>query len=298
MNTFLLLFLCFALGIAVKRFAGPPAGMAQGLNWWILNVALPALVLDLIPRLHFDRQLWFLVVSMWFVFAGSWAVCAAFGHWFKWSRERIGALTLVAGLGNTAFTGYPLVEALRGKEGLALAVVADQLGCFLALAVGGITVAAWYSGGRTRPAAIVRRIALFPPFLTLLVGLIAGFFGGWPAPLESVYERVGATLTPLALFSVGLQFTLQLSRAQLGAVGFALAWKLVAAPLIVFLVGLAIGIQGTVLAVAVLQSGMAPMISAAILADQHGLEPRVANATLGVGILLSLLTVPLLNRLV
>ncbi|MDB6044958.1 MAG: hypothetical protein JWM63_3509 [Gammaproteobacteria bacterium] len=298
MNTFLLLFLCFALGILVARFARTPPGIAQGLNWWILNVALPALVLDLIPRLHFDRQLWFLVVSMWFVFLGAWAVCAAFGRWFKWSRARIGALTLVAGLGNTAFTGYPLVEALRGKEGLALAVVADQLGCFLALAVGGITVAAWYSGGRTHPAAIARRILLFPPFLTLLVGVLAGFLGGWPAPLENVYERVGATLTPLALFSVGLQFTLQLSRAQFGAVAFALAWKLVAAPLLVFLAGLAVGIHGTVLAVAVLQSGMAPMISSAILADQHGLDPRVANATLGVGILVSLATVPLLNLLV
>jgi predicted permease len=299
MNTFLLLFLCFALGILVARFARPPPGMVQGLNWWILNIALPALVLDLIPRLHFDRQLWFLVAAMWFVFVGSWAVCAAFGRWLKWSRERIGALTLVAGLGNTAFTGYPLIEALRGKEGLALAVVADQLGCFLALAVGGITVAAWYSGGKPQPAAIARRILLFPPFLTLLVGVLAGSLGGWPAPLESVYERVGETLTPLALFSVGLQFTLQLSRAQFGAVGFALAWKLVAAPLLVFLAGIAaVGIHGPVLAVAVLQSGMAPMISAAILADQHGLDPRVANATLGVGILLSLATVPLLNRLV
>ena len=40
------------------------------------------------------------------------------------------------------------------------------------------------------------------------------------------------------------------------------------------------------------------MVSASIIADQYGLDPRVANATLGVGILLSLLTVPLLNLLV
>jgi malate permease and related proteins len=40
------------------------------------------------------------------------------------------------------------------------------------------------------------------------------------------------------------------------------------------------------------------MVSSAILADQYGLDPRVANATLGVGILISLLTVPLLNQLV
>ena len=298
MNAFVLLFLCFALGIVVARFAQTPPGMVAGLNWWVLNVALPALVLDLIPRLHIDGSLWFVVVPMWFVFLGGWLACVLGGRWLNWSRDRVGSLTLVAGLGNTAFTGYPLIEALRGKEGLALAVVADQLGGFLALAAGGITVAAWYSGGKPQLGAIVRRIAVFPPFVALIVGVIVGWIGGWPAALTPVFERLGATLAPLALFSIGMQFTLQLTRDQLGAVSFALAWKLVVAPLTVLFTGLALGIHSPVLAVAVLQSGMTPMISAAILADQYKLEPRVANATLGVGILISLATIPLLNLFV
>ena len=82
---------------------------------------------------------------------------------------------------------------------------------------------------------------------------------------------------------------------------FALGWKLfVAHADRVVREVLALGIHSfpPVLAVAVLQSGMAPMISAAILADQYKLEPRVANATLGVGILISLVTIPLLNLFV
>src|SRR3546814_3232858 len=66
------------------------------------------------------------------------------GRRLQWSRSRIGALTLVAGLGNTSFVGYPLIEALRGQEGLAYAVIADQGGCFIALAVGGVIVASIY----------------------------------------------------------------------------------------------------------------------------------------------------------
>lgn len=298
MNAFVLLFLCFSLGIGVARFARTPPGMVQALNWWVLNVALPALVLDLIPRLHIDWSLWFVVVPMWFVFLGGWLACVLGGRWLGWSRERVGSLTLVAGLGNTAFTGYPLIEALRGKEGLALAVVADQLGGFLALAAGGIAVAAVYSGGKPQLGPMVRRVMVFPPFVALLVGVVVGVIGGWPSALTAVFGRLGATLAPLALFSIGMQFSLQLSRDQLGAVSFALAWKVFVAPLTVLFVGLALGIHSPVLAVAVLQSGMAPMISAAILADQYNLEPRVANATLGVGILISLVTIPLLNLFV
>jgi predicted permease len=159
-------------------------------------------------------------------------------------------------------------------------------------------VAAWYSGGKPQLGAIVRRIVLFPPFAALLVGVAVGLIGGWPGVLTPVFGRVGSTLAPLALFSIGMQFSLQLSRDQLGAVSFALAWKLVVAPVTVLLTGLALGIHSPVLAVAVLQSGMAPMISAAIVADQYKLEPRVANATLGVGILVSLVTIPLLNLFV
>jgi predicted permease len=299
MTTLILIAVCLGLGMIVARFGRPPPGLSQSINWWVLNVALPALVLELIPRLHFDPQLWFLPAAMWFVFLGAWGISAWVGHWLGWSRARIGALTLVSGLGNTAFTGYALIEALRGKEGLALAVVADQLGCFLALAIGGITVAAWYSGSSHNPAAIARRIVTFTPFQALIAATVVSLlFGGWPQPLVSVFDRVGSTLTPLAVFSVGLQFSLQLDRSQLGAVAFSLAWKLLAAPLLVYLGGIAAGVHGLVLAVAVLQAGMAPMISSVILADQHGLDPKVANATLGVGILLSLVTVPLLNRLV
>jgi predicted permease len=298
MNVFLLVFVCLALGILVKRFGTPPPGLVPALNWWVLNVALPALVLQLVPRLHLDPQLWFLPAAMWFVFVGAWVCCALLGKSLGWPRERIGALTLVAGLSNSAFTGYPLVEALRGKEALGLAAVADQLGGFLAMVLGGVTSAAWYSGVRPRAIPLLKRIVLFPPFLALIAGIIAGSLGGWPAALVPVLDRLASTLAPLAVFSVGLQFTLQLTASEAGATAFALAWKLAAGALLVLVGGRALGIHDQVLAVAVLQAGMSPMISAAIIADQHGLDPRVVNATLGVGILLSLATVPLLDRLV
>ncbi|HEY0913838.1 MAG TPA: AEC family transporter, partial [Solimonas sp.] len=137
MTPILLLVVCLTLGVLVARFARPPMGLAQGLNWWVINIALPALVLELIPRLHFDPQLWFLVVTQWLVFIGAALFFHLLGGRLGWSRARIGCMILMTGLGNTSFVGFPLLEALRGREGLALGVVADQLGCFVALAVGG-----------------------------------------------------------------------------------------------------------------------------------------------------------------
>lgn len=290
-----MLFVCLILGTLVARYANPPSGLASGLNWWVLNVALPALVLELIPTVTFNTELWFPVVAMWLTFAGAWLLFSWLGPRLGWSRQRTGALILVCGLGNTAYMGYPLVQALHGKAGLALAVVADQLGAFPVLASAGIVVASLYSGRTPHPRLIVRRILTFPAFIALVIGIVAGQCGGWPAWLSEVFAPIGATLTPLALFSVGLQFKFHPGSRQLGAATWGLGWKLLLAPLLCWCVGTVAGVGGLVLTVGVLQAAMAPMVTAAILADEYGLEPALANTVLGAGIVLSLLTVPLAN---
>ena len=297
MSAMLLLFVCLILGTVVARFAKPPAGIVQGINWWVLNVALPALVLELIPKVKFDPQLWFPVVAMWLTFGGAWLLFGLLGPRLGWSRQRTGALILVCGLGNTAYMGYPLIEALHGKPGLALAVVADQIGAFPVLASAGIVVASIYSGRTPQPWLIVRRIATFPAFIALVIGIVVGRLGGWPELLNGVFAPIGATLTPLALFSVGLQFKLHPGQRQLGAASWGLGWKLLLAPLLCWVLGVATGVGGLVLTVGVLQAAMAPMVSAAILADEYELEPTLANTVLGAGIVLSLISVPLGNLL-
>jgi malate permease and related proteins len=297
MTALLLLFACLALGIAVARWGKPPAGIVPGINWWVINVALPALVLDLIPRVKFDTQLWFPMVAMIIVLGGAWLLFGLLGPRLGWSRGRIGALVLVCGLGNTSFMGYPMMLALHGQPGLSIAVVADQLGTFPLLASAGIVVASIYAGRNPNPGQIVRRILTFPSFVALVVGIAAGALGGWPDAVHSVLAPVGETLTPLALFSVGMQFRFQLGKAHVGGLAWGLSWKLLLAPLICWLLGRSLGVDGLILTVGVLQAAMAPMISAAILADEYELDPPLANAVLGVGIVLSLLTIPLGNLL-
>ena len=293
----LLLFVCLLLGMGVARLARPPAGMAHALNWWVLYVALPAIVLELIPKLHFQRALWFPVAASWLVFLGAWAGFAAVGRWRGWPRARIGTLVLVCGLGNTSFMGYPLVQALQGREGLKLAVVADQLGTFPILASMAIVVASLYAGRQPRAQHVLRRIFSFPAFLALLLGVLVGRLGGWPPLVDRVLSPIGATLTPLALFSVGLQFHLGGVRGHAGTITGGLGWKLAVAPLLCWGMGTLLGVHGLVLTVGVLEAAMAPMISAAILVGEYDLDADLANGVLGIGIVLSLFTVPLANAL-
>ena len=156
---------------------------------------------------------------------------------------------------------------------------------------------ALYAGSQTSARQIVRRVLLFPPFIALLIALGVSFTSGWPVIVDDLLNRLSATMAPLVLFSVGLQLQLQAIKHHTAPLLTGLTWKLGLAPLLVLCCGRFLHIDSSVLTISVLESAMAPMISAAILAEQHELNPPLANMMVGIGILLSFITVPLWNAL-
>lgn len=294
MSAFLLLITCPALGWLFARRGWMPAGTHGVINAWLLRVAFPALVLEQIPRLQWDSTLLFAAATPWIVILGAATLIPLVGGRLGWSRASIGALVLTCGLGNTAFIGLPMIQALAGPQALGPALLSDQIGSFLALSTMGVILAGLYAGDRIEPRELLRRLMRFPPFIALALALLVRLlFGGWPEPVSFVLHRLGDTLTPLALFSVGLVFRFGAlrGRAQLVAVG--LAWKLVLAPLAAVALALVAGVGGLPMTVGVLQAAQGPMITAGILAQEHRLDPELVTLTVGLGILLSFVTAPL-----
>jgi malate permease and related proteins len=296
---FLLLIVCLIVGGLVSRIAKPPATLAACLNWWVIHIAIPALILEAIPKIKFEWSLWYLPVTMWLMFGGAWLLFAALGRTFNWSRGRVGALILTCGLSNTAFVGLSLIEALRGKEGLGLALIADQVGCFLMLAIGGTLVIATYgSGEKPTVNSVLKRVITFPPFIAFLLGLLVKVLGGWPDVAPQVLSRISATLVPIAVISVGLQIRFRTAPGELSAAFTGLGYKLALAPLGAYLLATACGIDGITRVIGVLQAAMAPMVSAAIMAEQHDLDPPLANLILVAGIVISFVSVPIISAMI
>ena len=299
MSAILLLALCLGIGLAMARDQRLPPGAPQALNFWIVNVALPALIVVEIPKLHFSRELLFPAFAPWFVFFGAIVVFSLTGRRRGWSRGTTGAMILTCGLGNTAYVGLAMIEALRGPASVGAAVIADQFGSFAMLSVGGVIVAAYFSGTEPTASQIVRRLFGFTPFLALLVALVLWPLGGLPDILQTVLTRIGQTLTPLALFSVGLQLKFRgIDEYRLTLLG-GLGWKMLAAPLMIWAAALLLGLdlESPNAIAGILQCAMPPMVTAGILAEQYKLNPNLANLVVGIGTVLSLITLPLASML-
>jgi len=291
-----LIVLCVVAGMITARVPHPE-GLAPSLNWWVVYIALPALVLGQIVRLEPSLELILPALGMWLVFFGAWALMAALGAVLGWSRQLVGCLVLTAGLGNTAFVGYPLIEALMGKEALGLAVVTDQFGSFLMLAVMGAVITALYSGQQLKWSAVGLRLITFPAFIALLTAIVLGRLPELPPVFFFITDNLGSTLTPLALFSVGLQLKMRSAGGDGVPLLAGLSWKIILAPLLVWGLMLWGGTDATITEVVVLQAAMAPMVTGGILAQQYGFQPMLANRMVGFGLVISLFTVPLWQQL-
>jgi len=210
MNNFLVIFTCMVAGIFCRKLRNFPANSAQVLNAFIIYLSLPALILSQVPQLAKTMNfqgLWWLPVSMaWITFLLSFLFFYFIGKKLKWSHAKIGALILTAGLGNTSFVGFPILEALIGPHAIPIGVLVDQPGSFLVLSTLGIMVASIFSGAQISFKIIFKRVFSFPPFLALISSIIwvsTGLIGA--DTLMPAFSKISSPLVPLALFSVGFQ---------------------------------------------------------------------------------------------
>jgi predicted permease len=290
MNNLILLILCFIAGMLLRRFKRMPENAPTTLNSFIIHVSLPALTLLYIHNLKLSGDVFLVGLMAWLVFGLSVGFFWLIGRWLVLPRATVGALMLTGGLGNTSFFGLPMVEAYFGQSGLTTAIIADQLGSFFALSILGITVAGIYSSGRPTAAEIVKRIALFPPFISLVIALllIPIDYADW---FSALLKRLGDTLAPLALLSVGMQLRLGHIAEYKRNLAIGLSFKLILAPLVIYLLYVhLLGAHGQAISVTLFEAAMPPMITAAIVASEHDLDPPLANLMVAVGLLLSFVT--------
>jgi hypothetical protein len=282
-NLWLIVF-CMLLGIISKQIKLFPANASQTLNTFVIYFALPATILIQVPKLHLDWALLLPFSVGIVVFGLSIVFFECIGKLFQYDRKTIGCLVLCCGFGNTSFVGFPLIEAWYGKEALSIAILADQ-STFLTLSTLGIFTAIRYASLANQKGKISKQIFQFPPFWAFLIALFLLIFrvniAGTPYILLG---RLAQTLTPLALFSVGLQLTFDQEVCKSSALWNGLLYKLTFAPALYWL---AFQID-TATRITIIEAAMPPMITSSIIAAQYELHPRLASMLVGIGIPFSL----------
>lgn len=162
MINILLIFIYLFIGLVLQRVKYFPTDSYKLLNKIVIYICLPALALYFIPKIHWNNQLLFPIGVAWITFGFSFVFFRFLGKKYKWSKKLTGCLIITAGLGNTSFLGFPIIQALYGADGMKTAILVDQPGSFVVLSTLGILVATLYSKGEQSSSQIVKKIMFFP----------------------------------------------------------------------------------------------------------------------------------------
>jgi predicted permease len=294
MESFVLVLVYLCIGALLRKLPQFPQETGIVLNQLVLFVALPALVLQKIPLLEFSNQLWLPAITPWVLLVIVVGLIILAGKIWHWEKTTVGALLVVLPLGNTSFLGFPMVEAFFGDQALPYAMIYDQAGSFLALATYSTILAAWYNPNAATPTTgqIIKRVLTFPSFVALIVALCLKSVP-YPAFFSLVLDSLAATLVPVIMIAVGFQFRLQLDNKEAKPLIFALGVKLILMPLLALGFLSLFSSDPLLLQVVVFEAAMPPMVSAGAIAIGAGLALRLVPALVGLGLLLSFISLPL-----
>lgn len=291
MVNFIMIAFCIAAGMLLRRTNLIHSEAHKGINTWILYFALPAVSFKYIPKIVWSSALLFPVFSAILVWAGSWLFMELYCKRKNYKQRSRSSLELAAGYSNTSFIGFPLIIAYFGEAQLPIAIICDQT-TFILLSTAGIINALKanvHEGEAIDVRFMLRKLISFPPLIGCTAALLLSQFVDLSVA-EPFFDKLVATVGPLALFSIGLQLKFDGWRQQVSQISTAMTYKLILAPLLVCIFALLLGVKGSVARISIFEAAMPTLVTSGIIAEQYHLNTKLVNLVIGFSIVAGLLT--------
>lgn len=270
-----------------RRSKTLPADAHKGINAFIIYLALPAVSFKYLPHITWSPQLFFPALAPVIVWVGGWIYITLLSSKSRLGKKEIGGLKLSAGLSNTSFVGFPLIMAYFNEKAVGIAIICDQV-TFALLATVGVVVAVIASQKHELSAGLIlKRVLKFPPLLGCVSALIIPHFINISF-LDPFFDKLATTVAPLALFSIGLQLQFDGWRSEVKWISSTLIYKLLLAPALVTAVAVVLRLKGIIPQIGIFEAAMPTLLTSGVVAEEYGLNPKLSNLIIGIGIILAL----------
>ncbi len=300
-NNLSVLFICMLLGFLAKKFRLFDDSVTKSLSDFLVNITLPSTILISMQK-PFSVELLRESVLVLFVSAFIYLSGAVFGYLlikvFKARPEESGIWIFALVFPNVGYMGFPVSEAVFGKEITFLTSMANMSFNLLVFTVGTMFIC---MGSGKKQQTNLSSLIFNLPILATLVGIVCFIFSlSFPKPVYNAINMFGSMTTPLSMFIIGII----LARINLRTVlsGYKMyivsAFRLIIIPLL-FFYALKPFIQNkTVLGLLILLSCMPAAALTAILAARHNADELFASKLVFITTVFSMITVPLLSVII
>ncbi|MEN6342971.1 MAG: AEC family transporter [Methanospirillum sp.] len=296
----LTLFLLILVGWGVRRLELFTDEVTSGLSRFLVNVALPALVIDSM-QIPFDpalaREGAQLALAAGAFYVGAILFALVFPRLIRARPEERPVFSFLVVFANTGFMGYPVVMAIWGEKAVFLAAIYNLLFSLLIFTVGVLLL----TGGKSGWREVSPRVLLSPGIVSVGIGLALFFLSvQLPEVIGGPIAMLGGLTTPLSMIVIGALLARLDPRTIFGnpRVYIYAGVRLLLLPLATLVLLRPFVADPLVLGVCVVLAAMPGATNAALFATEYGVNPELASQSVFITTLFCIATIPWIAGLV
>ena len=292
-ETIIAIILLIIIGYICRRTEFLKPETTQVLNKIVIYIAIPSLIFLSMYNADLSNLETLGTITLTCIMVGSLTGLLAyiFANIMKYPPKTKWSLVTTSALFNSGFLGYPVILGVFGAEGMVRAVFFDVGSTILFISFS-ILLMLNYGGSYQ---SIIRRSVLFPPFLAVVLGILANLSH---LPLGSILPDVlgylsGAAI-PLIMISLGLSLEFKEVYEHISSASFVSFIKLIISPFIAVILATVLGLSGINYSVAVIEAGMPSAMLSLVLAITYNLDVKISAACIFLSTALSMITLTML----
>ncbi len=252
---------------------------------FVVYISLPAIVFSHIYKIDINFSQLKIIVFGWIVVIFSIVFSYFIGKLLHLPKKSLISFIMVSTFGNTAFIGYPYIQNLLGDEALAYGILFDNLASFLPVITIGTFIVSDKNGFN------IKKILYSPAFMALILAILLKSYEINESILN-ICDKIGATITPLALFAVGAKIDIFKLKDLKYPIIFSLLIKMVIVPIVAIFIYKEFFTLDLSSKAMLLEIAMPPMVLASIMVMQANKDSDLAVGSVGAGVILSFITTP------
>ncbi|HMF34569.1 MAG TPA: AEC family transporter [Candidatus Lokiarchaeia archaeon] len=227
-TTFFLSLILIAAGYIVKRLNVLNERDGEGLAKVILNVTLPALILDRITHIQLEAS--FAILPVIAIVYSLPVVLIPYFLFRNEPREVRGNMMFVTVGWNIGLFAYPMIQSIYGTEGFTYIAMFDMGNSLIIFGLCYV-IAVTYSpsGAEVSGKVIAKKLLTLIPLMSYVVALVVNL-AGWQFPdlVATIFTYVGDANGPLVLILLGIYLNFTFDQKDWQYIGKVLVIRYVA----------------------------------------------------------------------
>lgn len=269
----------------------------SGLTNLIMTILLPSMIISSM-QIDFDYSLIDDIISLILISILMYSITIAISFLFKKilsNDSDIGIYQYVIIFSNVGFMGYPVIEAIFGNEAIFFTAIFNLPFNLLVFTIGAYLL----NKGNSHYTFSFKKI-LSPPIVAVLIGLSLFILRiKLPSPIFKSIDILGSITTPLSMIVIGsLLSQSPIKESFLNKRLYLISFiRLIALPIIVFLILDSYIDNPLLLGIPVIISAMPAASNTAIMAKSYDSNYKLASQVVFLTTLCSIITIPLISIL-